>query len=554
MNVRAKLKFVDVQDPDAAPDAAMQCFITVKTRDLFPSSILPCDFYFPVTEGAGKGIVAGRLLEKGLAYNQELRDHFAGEEIDQLYIMPEDEHAFLRYLNIEMQKLIKSPDIPTGKKTELLYDYAETVVGKVFRERPNRANILLGKQLVGDLALHLTTEHVSVKVLLSLFSKDYYTYTHSVQVAMLGMSFCSFLGWSIREVTDFGIGALFHDVGKSTISESILNKPGKLDREEFEIIKTHSDVGYHQLGQVTMLTGEQLDIVRYHHEAMDGSGYPDGLFGTQIPRYARLTHVVDVFDALTSERVYKKALSQPEAFQLMSNAMYASFDDEFLISFSKYLEAPLAGRISCKAPVKIDIGTSISLQIDSDTVKLKSVVIGREEGEYLILRATPSIQERVTNGAQLTGRFIRSGQASGFRATVTGIVTRPFPVLFLTYPKRVEKINLRGEERTASLLPAKIEVRRKECRCIMMDLSAKGCKLGIRNAERKRLPLVLKDEVIRINSRLPGYADDLLLEGTVRWLERGPEATLIGVRFLRIPEQVARALEAHLGELCCLLI
>lgn len=547
MLLREKLKPVDIGELSCDPALIMRGFIAVKIRDLFPATTLPCDFYFPEINQATEELLAGKLLGKEQVYTEETHSYLSAE-IDRLYIRPEDEADFLRYFNTEMQQLLKSGDVPTEKKTELLYDNAETIVGKVFRERPNRSNILLGKRLVNDLAIHLTSEHVTVKALLSLFSKDYYTYNHCVQVAMLGMSFCTFLGWNAKEITDFGLGALFHDVGKNNISEEILNKPGRLDREEFEIIKSHALIGYRELQQVTMLHKDQLDIVRYHHEATDGSGYPEGLFGGAIPRYARLAHVVDVFDALISERAYKSALSQPDALKLMTHEMRPSFDPEFVNAFAHFLEGPASLRPLYEETININIGANLFLQLEQEDTKIKSTLVGIEEGEYLIVRATSWVQENFKRGLQVIVRYILNGQANGFVGTVIGVITRPYPLLFLTYPKMVEQLNLRSEERTASLFPIKIIIRDKLCRCLIVDISTRGCKIRVKNYEREKLPLVLKDENMRIIGRL--HTDkEQELNGTIRRIEIKQDTTLLGVQFKELSDDMSMLLRSYLDEM-----
>jgi HD-GYP domain-containing protein (c-di-GMP phosphodiesterase class II) len=110
--------------------------------------------------------------------------------------------------------------------------------------------------------------------------------------------------------------ALLHDVGKIGIPEEILCKPGKLTAEEFEVIKQHPRMGFEILRPIGSL-GVILDGVLYHHEYPDGSGYPEGLVGSEIPLVARIIHVADTFDALTSTRSYREAFSLEQAFEII---------------------------------------------------------------------------------------------------------------------------------------------------------------------------------------------------------------------------------------------
>lgn len=125
-----------------------------------------------------------------------------------------------------------------------------------------------------------------------------------------------------EKISMIGKAAAFHDIGKISISEEILNKPGRLTKEEFEIMKTHSAVGADMLADLPMHKEEPLvkvayEICRWHHERYDGRGYPDGLRGEEIPISAQVVSIADAYDALTSERVYKKAYSHEKAMRMI---------------------------------------------------------------------------------------------------------------------------------------------------------------------------------------------------------------------------------------------
>jgi len=129
-----------------------------------------------------------------------------------------------------------------------------------------------------------------------------------------------------------------HDIGKITVSESILNKPGKLTKREFANIKDHPIVGATLVSQIKGFE-QVIPIVRHHHERFDGKGYPDGLAGEEIPLEARIMSVVDVFDALTSERSYRKALSREETIAELERGAGTQFDPVVLEAFLALAEA-----------------------------------------------------------------------------------------------------------------------------------------------------------------------------------------------------------------------
>lgn len=122
-----------------------------------------------------------------------------------------------------------------------------------------------------------------------------------------------------------------HDVGKIAIDSTILNKPGCLTPEEFEIVKTHTTIGAQMLNELEIYRKEQLvqmayDICRWHHERYDGKGYPDGLKGDEIPISAQVVSLADVYDALTSQRVYKPPFSHEKAIEMIMNGECGTFN------------------------------------------------------------------------------------------------------------------------------------------------------------------------------------------------------------------------------------
>ena len=137
------------------------------------------------------------------------------------------------------------------------------------------------------------------------------------------------LSW--QEIGLIATASALHDIGKINIDEKILNKPGKLTKEEFEIMKTHTTIGAAMIGKIDLYYSERLvqlayEICRWHHERWDGKGYPDGLKGDEIPISAQVVSVADVYDALVSERVYKKAYPHEVAIQMILNGECGNFN------------------------------------------------------------------------------------------------------------------------------------------------------------------------------------------------------------------------------------
>lgn len=167
--------------------------------------------------------------------------------------------------------------------------------------------------------------------------KDPYTKGHSDRVANISLILARHLGLSDHDIKAVVAGALLHDLGKLKTPDEILKKTGRLTSEEYDEIKKHPDAGVQLLSGIT-LPWDVIPLIRYHHEKYDGTGYPTGLAGEDIPLGARIICLADVFDALTSERPYREAFSPGKALDVMKNDMLNSFDRLGLETLDRLVE------------------------------------------------------------------------------------------------------------------------------------------------------------------------------------------------------------------------
>jgi putative nucleotidyltransferase with HDIG domain len=155
--------------------------------------------------------------------------------------------------------------------------------------------------------------------------RDKETEGHSQRVTEMTVKIAQFMGMSEAELAHVRRGALLHDIGKMGIPDRILLKPGKLTDEEWEIMRKHAEYAYELLSPIAFLR-PALDIPYCHHEKWDGTGYPRGLKGEQIPLSARIFAVVDVWDALNSDRPYRPAWPKEKAYEYISEKAGEDFD------------------------------------------------------------------------------------------------------------------------------------------------------------------------------------------------------------------------------------
>jgi putative two-component system response regulator len=170
-----------------------------------------------------------------------------------------------------------------------------------------------------------------------LEARDQYTRIHSQRVSEYALKIAQELGFSPDEQEVMYQTALLHDIGKVGVAEMILNKPDKLNAQEWSEIKKHAQIGEEFLAPLQALHIEQ-SMIRHHHERYDGKGYPDHLKGEDIPLYARVLAVADAYEAMTSQRPYRKPISQGEAIAELKRCSGTQFDPEIVKAFVRTLE------------------------------------------------------------------------------------------------------------------------------------------------------------------------------------------------------------------------
>ncbi|WP_219133991.1 HD-GYP domain-containing protein [Janthinobacterium sp. UMAB-60] len=205
------------------------------------------------------------------------------------------------------------------------------------------ADVRLGKAVEIDRVQH-TVQDITESILrnpgalvglLRIKNKDDYTFLHSVSVCALLVAFCRSRGIDGATTHQAGLGGLLHDTGKALVPDSVLNKPGPLTPEEFALIKRHPRDGYDILCRSPELGAIPLDIALHHHERRDGSGYPDKLVGDAISELAQMAAIVDVYDALTSDRSYHKGIAAAEALRKIYEWSKFHFNPVFAQDFMR---------------------------------------------------------------------------------------------------------------------------------------------------------------------------------------------------------------------------
>lgn len=177
----------------------------------------------------------------------------------------------------------------------------------------------------------------------ALEARDPYTAGHSLRVADFSLMIASELGFSDFQLAVLEHGAALHDIGKIAVRQEVLHKPSHLTEEEFEHIKIHPVVGREILEPIEDFR-DMLDLVYYHHERIDGKGYPEGLRGDQIPLMAQIVAVADTYDAMTSDRPYRRGMPSERALLIMKEVAGTQLNAEFVDILARKVRAQEAAR------------------------------------------------------------------------------------------------------------------------------------------------------------------------------------------------------------------
>ncbi len=176
---------------------------------------------------------------------------------------------------------------------------------------------------------------------LAIDAKDPFTHQHIIRAQRYAVALAKEMGLANEEVQAIGTGALLHDIGKLGVPESVLLKPGALTAAEFELMKQHPTIGAGILGPVAF-PSPVMPVVKHHHEKWDGTGYPSGLKGEEIPLPARIMAIADVYDALTSVRSYRAAMTHQQAIAIITRDAGTHFDPEVVQAFLRVIDSVVA--------------------------------------------------------------------------------------------------------------------------------------------------------------------------------------------------------------------
>lgn len=311
-----------------------------KTKQFFPiyletlrvDSALAFDLYIE----ASSEYVLYRSVSQ--PFTDQHRQHLLENNVGRLFVSADDQTSYQHYLESNLNTIIRDKSVSDKVKAGIVYESAKFLVADIFANPAVGENIKRGEELVKSTVGFILTGSSAFASLLSVMSFDYSTYTHSVNVCTLSLALAQSTGIrNPRDLKVLGTGALLHDIGKTKVGDSILNKAGPLTDAEMDLVRRHPQWGYDIVKETDLVDTESYFPILQHHERDNQSGYPEQCGGNKIHRYAKITAIADVFDAMTTERVYRNAADAYPALKEMF-ADVGAFDRELLEQFTKMFE------------------------------------------------------------------------------------------------------------------------------------------------------------------------------------------------------------------------
>ena len=227
---------------------------------------------------------------------------------------------------------IISPELKSSARAEM-HNYFYN--GENNRHNSVRKQLPSIRSIVHNIVDEVVRNRDIIVNIIDIRAYDDYTYSHSLNVAVLSVVMGTALGLAKRQLFDLAMGALLHDTGKMFIKKEILNKPARLTPEEFEEIKTHSERGYNYLCEQLEIPENARIVALQHHEQYSGNGYPGSLSKDSIHLYGRICCVADVYDALTSDRPYRKSMLPSDAIEYIMSGYGTLFDPVVVDTLTK---------------------------------------------------------------------------------------------------------------------------------------------------------------------------------------------------------------------------
>lgn len=272
---------------------------------------------------------------KGIRWSAEDTERLTSFGAETFFVKFPSPEEHSKFLDEKLKSLLERPQVSLERKASVLYDVSDPILSKVYTS-PKSADTVKNASSYVKNCIKYMNEKGSLTELVNLANRNLTEHTHALHVSTYSIALAKKMGMnSYDDIFAIGMGALMHDIGKSKIDSKILKKPGELDDSEWQLVRKHPEFGYEILEARPEVPRVARRIVLEHHERVNGKGYPKGT--KNLHQFSKVVMIADVFNALTSDTEYHKAMAPYEALKYMLQHMPLEFDKNFLQNFIEML-------------------------------------------------------------------------------------------------------------------------------------------------------------------------------------------------------------------------
>ena len=272
-------------------------------------------------------------------FSPERQEELLSKNAKRLYISTKDTGKYLKYQEENLRSIVDDKNKSPLEKSGALYQVATSITEELLENPRSGKHIERASAWINNTVNHVLKNENTFSTLFKVTSHDYRIYTHSINMSVIGLLFGKHLSLNPHELDCLGTGMLLHDIGKVVVPPEIINKTARLTKDEFSEIMKHPKAGLEILELKSNIDSLCLKIVAQHHENHDGTGYPYGLGGSNIHLFGSISRIIDVYDAMTTNRSYAAAKRPFAVLAEMKTEMSNCFNEELLKEFIYFLGA-----------------------------------------------------------------------------------------------------------------------------------------------------------------------------------------------------------------------
>lgn len=309
--------------------------VSLDLEVLTPDQPSPLDLFVPFSSQDGEHIQIKQICSQNEEFKSAWYTHFKQSGMSSLMIKASQAHFLESYLEKQAGALSQDP----ARRGAVLRELASINLRLFFGEKMSGEQLRDACQKSEKTVNQLLDDQEVLGSLAQVLRASFSVYAHSVNVCLLSLALVRYLGMDdLATLRAVGVGGLLHDVGLSRVPKNILRKTGDLSPEETVVVRKHPRWGHQMLSGQGAVPDIALQIVLHHHENADGSGYPSGLNANDIPFWARVVRLVDSYDAMTSRRSYRDAISAAEAAAILVDESRDKYGHELVSRFLQFMK------------------------------------------------------------------------------------------------------------------------------------------------------------------------------------------------------------------------